>query len=71
MMALANDVAHVLDIIRKNLFFGIIIFFLYLRNARIISTPVFFARTHIRHVGFCFVQASVVTKNFRVNNSDL
>jgi hypothetical protein len=61
---------HVLDIIRKNLFFGII-FFLYLRNARVISTPVFFARTRIRHVGFCFMQASVVTKKIRVNNSDL
>jgi hypothetical protein len=46
-------------------------FFLYLRNARVMSTPVFFARTRITHVGFCFVQAFVVTKIFRVNNSDL
>jgi hypothetical protein len=46
-------------------------FFLYLRNARVISTPVFFARTRITHVGFCFVQAFVVTKKIRVNNSDL
>jgi hypothetical protein len=47
------------------------IFFLYLRNARVMSTPVFFARTRITHVGFCFVQAFVVTIIFRVNNSDL
>ena len=46
-------------------------FFLYLRNARVMSTPVFFARTRLTHVGFCFVQAFVVTKIFRVNNSDL
>ena len=66
-----NFDVHVLDIIRKNIFFGIIDFLLYLRNARVISTPVFFARTHRRHLGFCFMQSFVVTKKFRVNNSDL
>jgi len=46
-------------------------FLQYDKNARVISTPVFLARTHRSHLGFSFMSLFEFTFTFCVNNSDL